>query len=88
VVAVVDYRGVARVLQDFVALVVACLADSFGFVFWIAFALTALIIIPASLLPRRSERTTCGCPSDGAYSHRGRLVSRKRRSSAREVTPP
>ncbi|WP_155058233.1 DHA2 family efflux MFS transporter permease subunit [Streptomyces blattellae] len=32
------------------------LADSFGFAFWIAFALTAVIIIPALFLPRHTTR--------------------------------
>lgn len=32
------------------------LADSFGFAFWIAFALTAVIIVPALALPRHAAR--------------------------------
>lgn len=32
------------------------LAESFGFAFWIAFALTAVIIVPALFLPRRPAR--------------------------------
>ncbi len=32
------------------------LADSFGFAFWVAFALTAVIIVPAILLPRHAAR--------------------------------
>lgn len=32
------------------------LADSFGFAFWVAFALTAVIVIPALALPRHATR--------------------------------
>ena len=32
------------------------LAGAFGFAFWVAFALTALLIVPALLLPRRARR--------------------------------
>ncbi len=38
------------------AVVGPALSDSFGYAFWIAFALTALILIPASFLPRHAAR--------------------------------
>ncbi|OLT11210.1 multidrug transporter [Actinomadura sp. CNU-125] len=38
------------------------LADAFGFAFWIAFALTALIIVPALFMPRHAARDRDGPP--------------------------
>jgi len=39
------------------------LADSFGFAFWIAFALTALIFLPAFVLPRHRATKGDGAPA-------------------------
>ncbi len=41
------------------------LADSFGFAFWVAFALTALIIVPALALPRHARGRRSGGGSGG-----------------------
>ncbi|NKY50855.1 DHA2 family efflux MFS transporter permease subunit [Nocardia vermiculata] len=38
------------------------LADSFGFAFWVAFALTAVIIVPALFLPRHAARDRASAP--------------------------
>lgn len=45
------------------------LADSFGYAFWIAFALTAVIIIPALALPRHAKRGKDTAPTEPAVAH-------------------
>ncbi|MBD0860592.1 multidrug efflux MFS transporter [Gordonia sp. zg691] len=42
------------------------LADSFGYAFWVAFALTAVIVIPAFFLPRHRPRDRDASPASAA----------------------
>lgn len=43
------------------------LAESFGYAFWVAFALTALIIVPAILLPRHGAGKREPVPAAGGF---------------------
>ncbi|MEV4670845.1 MDR family MFS transporter [Actinomadura sp. NPDC049382] len=47
---------IAAIPPDAMPVVGPLLADAFGFAFWLAFGLTALIIVPALFLPRHAAR--------------------------------
>lgn len=53
---------ISSVPPDAMPVVGPFLADAFGFAFWIAFALTALIFIPALFLPRHASRDRADAP--------------------------
>lgn len=42
------------------------MADAFGYAFWVAFALTAVIFVPAMFLPRHRSRGAETAPAPPA----------------------
>jgi EmrB/QacA subfamily drug resistance transporter len=59
------------------------LAHSFGYAFWVAFALTAVIIIPALFLPRHAARDSRRTPASEAAAPAPGAPSRQRQKERR-----
>ncbi|MGW4369424.1 MDR family MFS transporter [Nocardia takedensis] len=53
---------ISTVPPEAMPLIGPLLADAFGYAFWIAFALTAVILVPAYFLPRHSARDKDAAP--------------------------